>query len=196
MTVVCCRYLGVRASTPRSPAGVHPRPPGLERISRLAAVTFWKAIHLSTPWVRTFLYTGPRSIREATTKAFLPGLGDKRSADGPRAGAGLSLLVRSSWRAIPSTLLCCWDPEDFDVTDERAREGLALVGVNLNGLLEYWKAVRSLRDRHVDSDRPYLHGILTRRSSSLQETRSVDEIRRMRRALSTMTTRTHASTAR
>ncbi len=112
----------------------------------VAAVTFWKAINLSTPWVRTFVHTDPRSVREATTKAFLPGLGDKDRLKALEQLPGFRSWYGRPGGAIPSTLLCCWDPENYAVTDERAREGLALVGMNANGLLEYWKAVRSLRD--------------------------------------------------
>lgn len=113
----------------------------------VAVVTFWKAINLSTPWVRAFLNLDPLLIREATQEAFRRGISDRNRLVALQKLPGFRWWGGPNGGAIPSTLLCCWDPHDYAVTDRRAREGLLnLVGYQVKDLLDYWQAVRIIRD--------------------------------------------------
>ena len=112
----------------------------------VAILAFWKAINLAVPWAKDFLRADPRVVHGATQQAFREGV-----EDADRLAALEHLPGFRSWRdptggAIPSTLLCCWNPHDYAVTDIRVREALLdLTGYQVRGLLDYWDAVRIIR---------------------------------------------------
>ncbi len=112
----------------------------------VAIVSFWKAINLSTPWVRHFLNTDPQVVVDTTREAFREGIEDRDRLVALQYLPGFCWWGGPNGGAIPSTLLCCWNPQDYAVTDIRAREGLLnLVGCQVKGLLDYWQAIRIIR---------------------------------------------------
>lgn len=121
----------------------------------VAVIAFWKAINLSTSWVREFLNADPDLVRSATRQAFHPGISDLERLEALEGLRGFKSARQADGGAIASTVLCCWNPYDFAVTDIRAREALrGLVGHNATLLLDYWQAVRIIRDaaKTVDPD--------------------------------------------
>lgn len=130
----------------------------------IAVLGFWKAINLATRWATDFLNTDPQSIRDATQASFGREISDRDRLTALEQLPGFRSWKGSDAGAIPSTLLCCWNPQEYAVTDIRAREGLlSLVGYRVKDVLDYWLAVRLIRDA------------ANRRQPSLTSARDIDK---------------------
>jgi hypothetical protein len=113
----------------------------------IAVISFWKAINLSTPWVNRFLKTDPERVVEVTRSAFSEVVdGDEARLRALEPLPGFAHWHGPSGGAIPSTLLCCWNPDEYAVVDRRSRNGLRVLGGDAAGVLRYWSDVRYLRD--------------------------------------------------
>lgn len=112
----------------------------------IAILSFWKSINLSTPWARRFLDLDPQMVEDASKQAFRDEASDEDRLSALSVLPGFYYWRGPTGGAIPSTLLCCWDPENYAVTDIRVREALDSLGVTAKGLLEYLQTVRNIRD--------------------------------------------------
>lgn len=80
----------------------------------LAALVFWKHIN-NAPWMTQLLRVPDAAVRAATAAAFAPGLSDDERVVALRPLPGFG-----GGRAIASTLLAAWNPEQYGVFDRLA----------------------------------------------------------------------------
>jgi hypothetical protein len=89
----------------------------------------------------------PHLVENVTRSAFQDGASDEERLSALSQLPGFYTWKGREGGAIPSTLLCCWDPENYAVTDVRVREELARLGSLATGVREYFEEARAIRDR-------------------------------------------------
>lgn len=84
----------------------------------ISALVVWKRIPLAT-WWGDLLKTPDSVVRETTRNSFADGLTDAERVDILSGLPG----CKTGTRAVLSAVLTAWDPEQFGVTDRRAKDG-------------------------------------------------------------------------
>lgn len=121
----------------------------------IAAITFWKR-SAQGAWTGKLLALPDQHVREVTREAF--------AADGDAAKlrALAPLPGFKGQNAIPTALLCAFDPAEFAVMDRRAHNALGRWGLGVGQqrgvTLRYLKRVRAIRE-HL---RPQREEIMSR----------------------------------
>jgi hypothetical protein len=116
----------------------------------IAALTFWKRSGQGA-WAAKLLNQPDEEVRKVTRAAFAAAT-DQQALDELAVLPGFTTK-----RAIPTALLCAFDPERFAVMDRRAHVGLARiaagVGTQRGRTIRYLERARNLRDL-MRADRP------------------------------------------
>jgi hypothetical protein len=120
--------------------------------SDIAVITFWKRSGQGS-WIGELLAIPDEQVRSATREAF--GLED----DAAKLNAMSDLPGFASQEAIPTAVLCAYDPVDHAVMDRRALAALADLGLGVGTergkTLRYLARVRAMRDQ-LRGQRPAL----------------------------------------